>query len=203
MPNRVSTRFSLFAVSSIAALALVGCVDARGAYDDFGDRLPEEELVDIDAGFVSQLPDVSGEFFLVVHPAGLPEDVVLYFRATMTFTSVTENTGLIDMQAQPLNFMDRSAVGDAFLANEREVGNDAAFTAPFVGTLPAEANPVTQVPAPVNAEMQAILRTENFMCGTLSGQAGSLPLNGTTWGAVRITGDELPAPAYSCDDQPQ
>lgn len=203
MPNRVSTRFSFLAVSSAFALALIGCVDARGEYDDFGDRLPDDEQVQVDAGFVSQLPDVDGEWLLAVHPAGLPEDRILYFRTTLTLEAVTENTGLLDLSAQPLAFEGAMGpVGDAFVASQREVGADASFTAPFVGTLPAEANPVTGSNAAVNAEMQAILRSDNFVCGTLTGQAGALPLEGTTWGAVRITGDTLPTAVIRCDDEP-
>ncbi|MCA9674221.1 MAG: hypothetical protein H6708_09505 [Kofleriaceae bacterium] len=147
------------------------------------------------------LPHVDGEWFLAVRP-NLPEDRILQFRTTLTLTAVTANTGLIDINAQPLSVADQTPVGDAFVVTQENVASDATFEAPFVGMLPAEANPVSGSNAQVNAQMQAQLRTDNFVCGTLTGQAGALPLDGTTWAAVRITGDTLPTAIFRCDDQP-
>lgn len=199
--NRVSTRISVLAVTSFSLLLAVGCVDPRADYDDFANRLPDAGSGGVDGEVVSVLPHVDGEWFLAVRP-NLPEDRILQFRTTLTLTAVTANTGLIDINAQPLSVADQTPVGDAFVVTQENVASDATFEAPFVGMLPAEANPVSGSNAQVNAQMQAQLRTDNFVCGTLTGQAGALPLDGTTWAAVRITGDTLPTAIFRCDDQP-
>lgn len=202
MVKTVSTRISLVSLSAVASLTLVGCVDARGDYDDFGDRLVDAGSGDVDGEVVSELPAVDGEWFLAVRP-NLPEDRIIQFRATIDLTPVTANTGLIDVSAQPLSVADQTAVGSAFVALEQEVGNDASFDAPFIGTLPGAANPVSGTDAAVDAILVAQLRNDNFMCGELTGQAGPLPLAGTTWAAVRITGETLPTAVFRCEDEPQ
>lgn len=202
MVKTVSTCFSLLSVSAVASLTLVGCVDARADYDDYSDRLVDAGNGDVDGEVVSELPAVDGEWFLSVRP-NLPEDRIIRFRATIDLTPVTSNTGLIDVTAQPLTVADATAVGEAFVALQQEVKSDASFEAPFVGTLPGAANPVSGGDAAINAVLVAQLRNDNFMCGELTGMAGPLPLAGTTWAAVRITGEELPAAVFRCEDEPQ
>lgn len=202
MVKTVSTCFSLLSLSAVASLTLVGCVDARADYDDFGGRLVDAGSGDVDGEVVSELPAVDGEWFLAVRP-NLPEDRIIRFRATIDITAVTANTGLIDVTAQPLSVADATAVGEAFVALEQEVQSDASFDAPFVGTLPGAANPVSGTNADIDAVLVAQLRNDDFMCGELTGMAGPLPLAGTTWAAVRITGETLPTPVFRCEDEPQ
>lgn len=199
MVKTVSTHFAL---ASLASLALVGCVDARGAYDDYSNRLVDASTQDVDGQVVSVLPDVNGDWLIAVLPANLPEDRIIQFRATFTMTPVTANTATMDVSAQPLTVADHTPVGDAFTAANQEVATDATFHAPFTGTLPGAANPVSGTDAVVNAVLQAQIKTDQFLCGSLSGVAGPLPLDGTTWAAVRITGDTLPSPIFRCEDQP-
>ena len=148
------------------------------------------------------LPDVDGDWLIAVRP-NLPEDRIIQFRATLDVTPVTENTGTLDMTATALTITDRTEVGDAFIAADEAVESDASFDAPLVGTLAAAANPVSGSNAPVDAVLAGTLVSADFLCGTLSGTAGALPLEGTTWAAIRITGDTLPAPIFRCEDQPQ
>lgn len=202
MLKTASTNISLLSFAVVSSLAMVGCVDARGEYDDFGARVVDANNTEIDGEVVSALPDIDGEWFLNVRP-NLPEDRIIQFRVTFTLTPVTENTGTVDMSAQALSVFDQSPVGAAFQAMEQDVASDATFSAPLEGQLHGDANPV--IPgnaAAVNAEMHAQMRSADFLCGTLTGNAGSLPLEGTTWGAVRITGDALPPIVVRCDDQP-
>jgi len=199
----VSTRFGLLSCLAVASLTLVGCVDAREAYDDFGSRLVDGGSGDVDGEVVSSLPDIDGDdWFIVVHPVTV-DDRVIQFRATFDLTAVTENTGKVDVSAQPLTVADQTAVGDAFVASDQPVESDASFTAPFEGILPAAANSISGADAPVDSQLHAEIRSDQFICGTLTGQAGALPLEGTTWAAVRVTGDTLPAPTiWSCAQQP-
>jgi hypothetical protein len=202
MVKTVSTRNWLLSVSALASLGVVGCVDARGAYDDFSGRLVDGGSGDVDGEVVSELPDVDGEWYLAVRP-NLPEDRIIQFRATLDLTAVTSNTGLIAINAQPLSVADQPPVGEAFVATDAEVASDASFDAPFVGVLPGAANPISGSDAAVDANMLAQIRSADFVCGELTGQAGPLPLAGTTFAAVRITGDTLPTPIFRCEDQPQ
>jgi hypothetical protein len=179
----------------------VGCVDARGAYDQYGDRVLDADTTEIDSQIVSVLPDVDGEWLIGVRP-NLPEDRIIQFRASFDLTAVTENTGRIDIEAQPLRVTDQTPVGDAFVANHQDVGSDASFEAPFVGILPAEANPVSGSNAAVDSVLVAQIKSDQFVCGSLTGVAGPLPLDGTTWAAIRITGETLPTPIFRCEDQP-
>jgi len=201
MVKTVSTNFVL---ASLAAAALAGgCVDARGAYDDYGDRVVDASTEKPDAAIVSELPDASGRWLIAVWPANLPEDRIIQFDAMLSQTPVTANTAKIDISAQPLTVADRTPVGTAFVANHQDVDNTASFDAPFNGTLPGAANPVSGTDATVSAHLLAQIKTDQFLCGTLTGMAGPLPLDGTQWAAIRITGDTLPAPIFRCADQPQ
>jgi hypothetical protein len=201
MVKTVSTKFGLTCLAAAGSMALVGCVDARGAFDEYGDRFADAGNSDVDGQIVSSLPDVDGDWLIAVRP-NLPEDRIIQFRATFDLTAVTENTGKIDIAAQPLKVSDRTPVGDAFIANEQNVLSDASFEAPFVGTLPGEANPVSGSNAAVDSVLVAQIKSDQFVCGSLTGVAGPLPLDGTTWAAIRITGDTLPAPIFRCEDQP-
>jgi len=201
MVKTVSTRFALASLAVVVTLPLIGCVDARGSYDEFGDRLTDAGSGGVDGQTVDKLPAVSGNWRLVVHPANLPEDRLLFFDAHLDLTTITQNTGTIDMSAQPLSVSDLTEVGVAFVANDRAVANDATFDAPFVGTLPGAANPVTGSDIAVNSTLDALLKTDDFVCGTMSGMAGSLPLDGTTWAGVRVEAVGT-THVFRCEDQP-
>jgi hypothetical protein len=202
MVKTVSTRISLLSLSAVASLTLVGCVDARGDYDDFSDRLVDAGSGDVDGEVVSELADVVGRWLISVRP-NLPEDRIIRFDAQLDITAVTANTGTMFISAQPLTVADATPVGEAFVAEDAPVGSDATFDAPFNGTLPGPANPVSGSNAEVAAVLVAQIRNENFLCGELTGMAGPLPLAGTTWAAVRITDETLPAPVFRCEDEPQ
>jgi hypothetical protein len=202
MVKTVSTKFAVTCLALAGSLALVGCVDARGAFDEYGDRVVDGGNTDVDGEIVSALPNVDGEWLIAVRPF-LPEDRIIQFRATLDLTPITENTGKIDITAQPLDFTALTPVGEAFVATDRPVASDASFEAPFLGVLPGAANPVSQSDADVDATLVAQLKSDQFLCGSLEGQAGPLPLDErTTWAAIRITGDTLPAPIFRCEDQP-
>jgi hypothetical protein len=190
-----------FAFASLAAMVLMGCVDARGAYDEYGDRFVDASTHETDGQSVDALPDVSGKWLMAVHAPNLPEDKLILFEGTLVMTPVTVNTAKMDLDAQPLAVADHSPVGDAFAAKDRNVASDASFVAPLNGELPAEANPLGAA-VQVTSQIHASIKNDQFLCGTMTGTAGPLPLDGTTWAAVRITGDTLPTPLFACDQQP-
>lgn len=188
---------------AVLGLALLGgCVNARDEFDDFGDRIPDA-APPIDAPIVSTLPDVTGEFYTAARPP-LGEDRFFHFRTTIVFTPVTENTGLLDFSAQPLDYETFEPVGEPFVIEDAEVRNDATADLPLVGPLPARANSVTATEVELDAIIHAQLKTVDFLCGTLTGTGGGLPLDGSTFGSVRIPdGGALPPLVANCDRQPQ
>lgn len=189
-----------YAVLGIALL--VGCVNARDEFDQFGDRIPDA-APPIDSMIVSTLPDVTGQFYTAARPP-LGEDRYFHFHTVMTFTPVTENTGLLDYSAQPLDYQTFEPVGEPFVIEDAEVRNDATADIPLVGPLPARANSVTGTEVQLDAIIHAELRTADFVCGTLTGVGGGLSLDGSTFGAVRIPdGGALPPLVARCADQPQ
>lgn len=210
MPETESTTISLSFVL-LTSLALVGCVDAAGAYDDYASRVTDAGVeIDVDGAVVSELPNIDGDWLIAVRP-GLPEDRILQFRTSLVMTAVTSNTGALDISAQPLAVTDRAAVGDPFEADEQDVASDTSFDVSFIGLLPAAANPVSGSNAPVDAVLHGTIQSEGFLCGTLTGTAGALTLDGacpgpqcTTWAAIRVgSGGELPAPVWNCESAPQ
>jgi hypothetical protein len=182
-------------------IAGAGCTDARGRYDDYGDRLPDASTVQIDAPLVSEIPDVTGTFFMAARPP-LGETVLLYFEGEFVYTAVTANTGTIHITVQPLDFETFEPVGDPITADPVDVGMDASYTWPLVGTIPARANPVTGTNIQIDANVYGTIIHENFVCGTLDGTAGALPLEGAVFGAQRVTGEEYPAEIHQCADAP-
>lgn len=203
MLKSASTNISLASLAVVSSLALLGCVDARAEFDDFGARLVDANNTQIDGEIVSSLPNVDGEWLLAVRPASVGKINIL-FRTTFDLTPVTENTGRISISAQPLTVADQTPVGVPLTAADQDVRSDASFEAPLIGLLPGAANPVIEGSnAAINGTLFGQLRSADFICGTLAGTAGSLSLEGTTWAAVRITGDTLPEPVVRCEDQPE
>lgn len=194
---------SLIAFAVASGVGAVGCYDAGDAYDDYKDRVfdaaPE---VDIDGGIVSTLPDVDGEFYLVARPAGLGEKRLFHLRVTFTMTPVTENTATLDYAAYFLDYQTLEPVGDEVIEQGIEVSSDASYDAPLEGTVPAAANSVSGTNAEMDGVLVGTIVSEDFLCGTATGTAGALSLDGTEWAAVRITGDTLPPPVWRCEDQP-
>jgi hypothetical protein len=180
-----------------AVAGVAGCVDARGRYDEFAERVVDADTRDIDGALVSTLPDVDGEWYLAIRP-DLQEDRIIRFRLTVDLTPITENTGTIDITGQPLAVADASDVGDPLVATDAPVSSDATFDLPLTGLLPAAANPVSGTDANIDAMMQGQLVDADHMCGTLTGTAGALPLEGTTWAAIRVAGADVTMLPNSC-----
>jgi hypothetical protein len=190
-------------ILGVGMVGSTGCVDAGKAYDDYAARLVDADLTPPpDGEIVSDLPDVNGEFLMAARP-DLPEDRILYLRVMATFRPVTSNTGLYGFDAHFLDYTTLEEVGGSFVASDVEVGTDASFDdAPMRGTIVPAANPISGSNAVVDGLLIGTLVSPDFMCGTMSGTAGALNLAGSTWAAVRITGDELPPAVWRCEDQP-
>lgn len=181
-------------------VAATGCVNARDEFTDYGNRVIDA-APPVDAPIVSTIPDPTGEWLITARP-NLSQKTFLNLRGTFTYTPITENTGELDYTVTALNYQTLEPVGDPFIGEDRPVGQDASFSVPLVGTLAGEANPITNSPIALNAELHGTVITADFLCGMATGDASGLNLEGTTWAAVRITGDELPEAKWRCDQGP-
>ncbi len=184
-------------------LSVGACVNAADEFDDFGSRLPDASTVPpIDAMVVSELPDIDGEWYLVAKLAGIAEKTLISFRITFDITPVTANTGTLDYVAYALAVATQEPAGEPFTATGVPVDSSASWTGPFNGVMVAETNPITGSNVTITGMNFGTAVSADFLCGGFTGNAGSFPLAGTTWGAVRITGTELPPPVWRCEDQP-
>ncbi len=179
------------------------CVNARDSYDDFPGRLIDADTREIDGPIVTSLPDIGGDDWYMVAAVQLgAEEKLVHFRCTFAFRPLTENTAEIDWTAQGLDYETLEPVGEPFSATDVVIGTDASGDIPMVGELAARVNSISGSDAAVDAVIHIQLRSDQFVCGELTGQAGALSLDGiNTFGGIRV-GDVLPAPATSCDDEP-
>lgn len=178
-----------------------GCTNARDEFVDYGDRIVDANNQGIDGTIVSELPDATGEWFMVVRP-DLPEDRFMYFRVDWSFTPVTANTGTLGFTGICLDVNTFEEVDPPMAQAGIAIASDASFDAPLIGEVPGPCNPVTGTSIQANGTLHGTLLSADFMCGGASGEASGLSLVGTVWAAQRITGDTLPEPIWNCDGAP-
>jgi hypothetical protein len=147
--------------------------------------------------------DVTGAHLLTVAPVIWPARI-LSFRADAQM-----NGSSLDLTLQPLDGVTRAPVGTPWTAIGIALSTDGRFTAGF-GTqdVPLEAYPDLGDPVLTVNEfvLSGATTSSDGFCGFVTGYAqlfGAEPsdrirLEGSTFGAVRITGGGLPVPATSC-----
>src|SRR5262245_17245972 len=147
--------------------------------------------------------DVTGSHLLTLAPVIWPAQV-LSFRA-----DVQVHGASLDLSLQPLDGVSKAPVGAPWIATNVAISADGRFTADF-GTqpVPLEAYPSLGDPFLTVNEfvLSGATTSSDGFCGFVSGYAqvfGSQPsdrirLEGSTFGAVRITGGALPTPVTTC-----
>ena len=150
-----------------------------------------------------QVFDVSGRHLLTLAPVIWPSEPV-FFAAEIEVHGAS-----LDLTLQPLDRVTQVPVGAPWVATDAVIASDGSFKADF-GTqaLPAEAYPLLNDPLLTVNECILSGKTisEDGFCGNVGGYAQVLGvhvsdrvrLEGTTFGAVRITGDPLPTPVSGC-----
>jgi hypothetical protein len=148
--------------------------------------------------------DVTGQYLLTIGPVIWPAQA-LYFTAT-----VAVHGSSLDFTLQPLDGTTYAPVGDAWNVPDVSLEVDGSFTVSFgERPLPAAAYPLFDDPFLTLGDFTLIGKTtsKDAFCGSVSGYAqvllpprvsDRLRLEGSTFGATRITGDTLPAPVSSC-----
>ncbi len=200
----------LKALSTVAlSAALIGCVDARKSYDDFQSRIVDGNTSQPDRPDLTSIPNATGHFLLAVHAAagGDSADPIL-FVADYTVTAQPDGSASLTYSASALTVTKHEISagpppGPQFMSSDMQVALDGTFSAPLVGTLPGDANPIVvgNVVSANGVQHGAIISTD-LICGTLTGTAGPLPLDGSTFAAIRIganvIGKDLPTPVTAC-----
>lgn len=190
----------------VACVALVGCVDAKRSFDDYGTRVVDGGGAGIDRPNLTSIPDIGGHWFLAARP-NLPEDRILLMVADYVFTANPDGTAKFSATITGLRTADKmpSTMQPPLTETDVAIALNGDFSAPLVGTFPGDANPV--IPgsnASLTGELQGQIQSADFFCGSLSGQAGSLPLGGSTFASQRIpegtVGAALPTPIFKCPD---
>jgi hypothetical protein len=147
--------------------------------------------------------DVTGAHLLTVAPVIWPAQI-LSFRADVQVHGTS-----LDLTLQPLDGMSKVPVGAPWTATDVAISADGRFSADF-GTqpVPSEAYPLLNDPFLTVNEfvLSGVTTSSDGFCGSVAGYAqvyGSEPsdrirLEGSTFGAVRMTGDALPTPVTTC-----
>ncbi len=186
-----------------------GCVDAKGSFDQFADRVGFTDASTIDRP-PSSIFDINGTFLLAAHAAfETANDPDLYVQLLITWDlTVTGDTGTLDASAVPLCVSTactthRSMLPPPFLDADRLVAADGTFMGPIVGLLPGMGNPFSGSALQLNGILQATIISADLVCGSLGGDAGGLSLTGSTFAAIRVTDTSptaLPTPIAACPD---
>jgi hypothetical protein len=147
--------------------------------------------------------DITGGHLLTLAPVIWPAQT-LFFRA-----DVQVHGASLDLALQPLDGVSKVPVGAPWTTTDVAISADGRFTADF-GTqaVPVEAYPLLSDPFLTVNEfvLSAATTSRDRFCGSVSGYGqvfGTQPsdrirLEGSTFGAVRIIGDALPAPVTTC-----
>ena len=147
--------------------------------------------------------DVTGAHLLTIAP-------VIWPAQTLSFRVDAQVHGTsLDLNLQPLDSVSKVPVGAPWTATDVAISADGRFTADF-GTqpVPRKTYPLLSDPFLTVNEfvLSGVTTSSDGFCGSVGGYGqvfGTQPsdrirLEGSTFGAVRIIGDALPAPATAC-----
>ena len=148
--------------------------------------------------------DVSGEHLFTLAPVVWPAQTV-FFIANVSMHGMTS----LDLVLQPLDAVTKVPVGAPWSAPNVPIAADGSFTAAIgMQYVPAEAYPLLNDPFLTVNELMVIGKatSKDTFCGIVRGYAQVLGvrvsdrvrLEGSTFGATRITSAALPTPVSSC-----
>ena len=204
MLNSVSTRPVRAVLFAASVLPVIACVDPKGRFEEYDERLPHIDASVIDAPMVDEIPNIDGEWLVAVEPA-ISMGLYVQIKVTWDLTA-TGDTGVLDGSYQPLvtwgntpplDAPGRVPVGAALIANDVPVDNTASFAANLIGILPGNANPISGTEFDLNVTLTGTIQSMDVVCGTSSGTVGLVDAVGT-WAAVRYTGTDAPVPIARC-----
>lgn len=201
--NRRAARLSTISV----LLALVGCPDPQGRYNEFVSRVPDAQVIVLpDAPKLQTIPDITGSFLFSIFVSLFPTQPPLESIATVNVHMTDPPTA--DIHIQWLTFTGHTPI-DRLQADypNQAVDQTGSFTVSVAAlTIPGDAGFLGSDVTATNVMIVGNIRTADFFCGTVDGTALTQSLSGTTFGALRVpagqSGSALPAPLDSCADEP-
>lgn len=183
-----------------------GCIDARGSFDQFADRVGFVDASTVDRP-PGNLHDITGTFLMVTHAGFETSNSPEYFIQFLSRNTLTINgdTGMLHGEVTPLctfsTCTERNELPPALASEDTTVAADGTFTFHFHGQLPGGSNPFSGTMQPLDAIAVGTIMSADFYCGAVSGSAAGLDLAGSTFAAYRITDTtpaNLPTGAASC-----
>jgi hypothetical protein len=189
-----------------ACAALVGCVDARKSFDDFGNRVVDANTSMPDNPILSTIPNATGHFLFGSHIAAAPNANPIEVVSDLTVTDNGDGTGKFSYAGTALTTADQQLATDPpgphFTATDQHINSDGTFDAALAGMLPGDANPITMgLAVNVNGVIHGVIKSPDLVCGTVTGTA-IVDLSGSTFAFIRIApgtiGAALPTPVTAC-----
>lgn len=193
-----------FALVGLLAIAVSGCADPDGAFDDFLDRIPDAAPTP-DAEVLASIPDITGRFFVGTSPSVSPDDYLLFVSENTI--EIDGDTAVLQMTFTPLDFTTLEEVGDSRTFADVAVNMNGQFDATLDDVMiPGEANPITESLLVIaTLTFSGTIRSENLFCGPVTGMVSvpaPIDLTGSTFAAIRVPdgtiGSDLPAPVVAC-----
>lgn len=177
-------------ILTLAALLFGGCIDTQARLDEFYDR-SDPYRIEVQTGECVGRNDLSGTWLLALATVVNPAAPIL-FQADFDIDTGVEPWALT-LTLQPLAVEGRAATGEPFVASGT-IDSDGTFDLDFgpIVVLGA-ANPVVPgVDAAATLLLSGCTNSAALSCGNIDGaitSPASLPLTGSTYGAVPVDGD--------------
>jgi hypothetical protein len=191
----------------VAVGTAAGCVDARGKFDEFGDRVGVDDGSTIDRTG-GAIHDISGTSLFSVRAGFETTNDPAYYiqfilRSELTITGDTAvfNGGVTPLCVVSTCTSGRTEFPPALMANNVPVAADGTFSTTFSGVVPGQANPFSGTQQAITTVAAGTIMSPDFYCGDVTGSAAGLDLQGSTFAAIRITDTtpaSLPAPVAAC-----
>ena len=196
--------------AAILAICTTGCLDPAKSFEDFDNRVIDASPVIIGGACGGELPDISGEFFLNLAPSIAPTSFLQFIVTTNL--NKTVDPAILSLTFQPLCTQESQCtvgqpVGEPFTLEDAEVTEECGYEVRLdMVPIDGGANSISGSPIIGNLDMLGSIRDTDLFCGIVNGDAvvggAPIPVNGSTFGAVRIApgtlGDSLPAPVFEC-----
>lgn len=184
-----------------------GCVDARGAYDDYAKRVvdaaPKPDADPNNCPSQGVAHDINGTFlFGGIAKPGQPKDIA--FRVTIVQTPGTGGRSTADLSMLPLKVSDSTPAGDPLTADDVAIDECGNYTFQLRGFFPGAANPLsTTISLDLDVTFTGGVYSPDFICGTLDGigligGSGSTDLEGP-YAMQRLANDTDPLPPSKND----
>ena len=197
--------------SIIVSFCVGACISPSDRFNEFVEAVPTEDSTMLLGCGDMELPDFSGEFYMVVEP-NIAAGTFIEFIATVSL-DLSGEEATADFSFQPLCVQgvcgDRLQMpeGDPLVQEGVVINNECQFEVPFEDVfVEGDANPVSGSPIEGDVQVVGTVQSDEFFCGEFNGiltaPIPNLDLAGSTFGAIAIEpgtiGQDLPERVFTC-----